>query len=71
MAMTDEQLLADLCRQVGVGMGAVQGTGRDPVTVAARRIIAKCLREKAGWTIPRVARVLHKTDRAVVKMSAK
>lgn len=69
--MTDEQILAELCRQAGTGVRAVQGAVRDQDTVAARHAIARALRRQAGWTIRRIAVALDKTERAIEKMVRK
>lgn len=65
---TDEQMLIEVCRQVGVGFRAVQGAVRTPNVVAARRVVALTLREQAGWTVRRIARAIQKTERSVERM---
>ena len=65
---TDEEILIEVCRQVGVGFRAVQGAVRTPNVVAARRVVAFTLREQAGWPVRRIALAIRKTERAVAKM---
>lgn len=65
---TDEDILIDVCRQVGVGFRAVQGSVRTANVVAARRVVVSTLRQQAGWTVRRIAVAVRKTERAVAKM---
>jgi len=69
--MTDDQILADLCGQLKIGLRAVQGQGRDQATVAARREIVKALRQEGGWVVRRIAQAMKKSERAIGKMTQK
>lgn len=65
---TDEEILIEVCRQVGVGFRAVQGAVRTPNVVAARRAVVSTLRQQAGWTVRRIATAVRKTERSVERM---
>lgn len=65
---TDEEILIDVCRQVGVGFRAVQGSVRTANVVAARRVVVSTLRHQAGWTVRRIAGAIRKAERSVERM---
>lgn len=68
MNHTDEEILIDICRQVGVGFRAVQGATRSADVVACRRVVVITLRKQCGWTMSRIARAVQKDERSVRRM---
>ena len=66
--MTDEEILTHTCRNVGIGILAARGEIRTAQAVNARRVVARVLREEAGWTVRRIAAALNRTDRTVERM---
>lgn len=65
----DEQVLAEVCSLVGIGIMSVQGVGKEADTVLKRGAVARVLRRKMGWTVPRIAKAMRKTPRSVNKMT--
>lgn len=68
-ANEDEMVLSEVCALAGIGMMSVQGESREANVVLKRSVVAKVLRTRIGWTVPRVAKALRKTERAVRKMT--
>lgn len=64
---SDDRTLAALADQVGVDIARLQGDERTRAVTAARRVVARILRE-AGWSIGRTARALRKSHRTVKEM---
>jgi hypothetical protein len=65
-----EALLEGICRDVGVGLRALQGRERTPETAKRRAVVAWILRERLHWAPADVARALQRTPRQVRNMLA-
>ena len=66
----DDAVLAGLADTVGVDIARLQGDERTREVTAARRVVARILRE-AGWSIGRTARALRKDRKTVSEMRGK
>lgn len=64
----DAATLAEVCRVVGIGVRTVTSASRERETVTKRHVVARVLRKRMGWTVPRISAVLAKTERAIEKM---
>jgi hypothetical protein len=68
---SDEQLLAEACEQIKVGIAMVQSGSRAPDAVRARSFLATNLHRRMGWTVKRIAKAMHKEPRGIRKMIAR
>jgi predicted transcriptional regulator len=69
-AQAEQELLNELAALVRCGLGTLQSADRTADTARRRAAFAWALSEHCGWTVERIARVLHRKERQIAYILA-
>lgn len=66
--MTDDETIAEVCRQVGIGQVTLESRDRTGPNHAKRSVVAWVLTTEHRWTAARIAKQLNRSERQVRRL---